>query len=95
IMSSDAGADRADLNRNLIVFAWTAPTAVVIFLIFHAVYSNIIETAHAVGQIDSSTMTGLAMGWVAMVGGTGVFAVIALVAGIRALRAWSRLRHSA
>ena len=40
-------------------------------------------------------MTGLAMGWVAMVGGTGVFAVIAIVAGIRALRAWSRLRRSA
>jgi hypothetical protein len=91
----DAGADRAELNRNLIVCAWTAPVAVVIFLIFHAVYSNIIETAQAVGQIEPSTMTGLAMGWVAMVGGTGVFAVIAIVAGIRALRAWSRLRRDA
>jgi hypothetical protein len=94
-MNGDTGADRADLNRNLIICAWTAPAAIVIFLIFHAVYTNIVETAHAVGQIDSATMTGLAMGWVAMVGGTGAFAVIALVAGIRALRAWSRLRRSA
>jgi hypothetical protein len=94
-MSSDTGADRAELNRNLIICAWTAPAAVVIFLIFHAVYTNIFETAKAVGQIDASTTTGLAMGWVVMVGGTGVFAVIAIVAGIRALRAWSRLRHDA
>jgi hypothetical protein len=94
-MSSDTGADRAELNRNLIICAWTAPAAVVIYLIFHAVYTNIFETAKAVGQIDASTTTGLAMGWVVMVGGTGVFAVIAIVAGVRALRAWSRLRHSA
>jgi hypothetical protein len=94
-MNGDVGADRADLNRNLIVCAWAAPTAIVLFLVFHAVYTNIFETAQAVGQIDKSTMTGLAMGWVAMVGGTGVFGVIALVAGIRALRAWSRLRRSA
>jgi hypothetical protein len=94
-MSSDTGADRAELNRNLIICAWTAPAAVVIYLIFHTVYTNIFETAKAVGQIDASTTTGLAMGWVVMVGGTGVFAVIAIVAGVRALRAWSRLRHSA
>ncbi len=94
-MNGDTGADRADLSRNLIICGSTAACAIVIFLIFHAVYSNIIETAHAVGQIDPSTMTGLAMGWVAMVGGTGVFGIIALVAGIRALRAWSRLRRSA
>jgi hypothetical protein len=94
-MSHDAGADRAELNRNLIICAWTAPAAIVVFVIFHAVYTNITETAKAVGQIDSSTMTGLAMGWVCMVGGTGVFAVIAIVAAIRALRAWSRLRRTA
>jgi hypothetical protein len=94
-MSGDAGADRAELNRNLIICAWTAPAAVLIFLIFHAVYTNIFETAQAVGQIDSSTTIGLAMGWVVMVGGTGVFAVIAIVAAIRALRAWSRLRREA
>jgi hypothetical protein len=94
-MSGDGSADRADLNRNLIICAWTAPAAVVIYLIFHAVYTNIFETAKAVGQIDSSTTIGLSMGWVAMVGGTGVLAVIAIVAGIRALRAWSRLRRTA
>ncbi len=94
-MSDDAGADRADLNRNLIICAWTAPAAVVIFLIFHAVYTNIFVTAKAVGQIDSGTKMGLAMGWIAMVGGTGVFGIIALVAGIRAIRAWSRLRAGA
>jgi hypothetical protein len=94
-MSDDAGADRAELSRNLIICAWTAPSAVLIFVIFHAVYTNISETAQAVGQIDSTTTTGLAMGWVVMVGGTGVFAVIAIVAGIRALRAWLRLRAAA
>jgi hypothetical protein len=94
-MSDDAGADRAELNRNLIICVWTAPAAIVIFLIFHAVYTNISETAAAVGQIDAATTTGLAMGWVAMVGGTGVFGVIAIVAGIRAIRAWSRLRRTA
>ena len=94
-MSSDAASDRAELSRNLIICAWTAPAAVVIFLIFHAVYTNITETAQAVGQIDSSTTIGLAMGWVAMVGGTGVFAVIAIVAAIRALRAWARMRAAA
>jgi hypothetical protein len=91
-MSGDAGADRAELSRNLIICAWTAPTAVLIFVVFHSIYANIRETAQAVGQIESSTMTALAMGWVAMVGGTGVFGVIAIVAAIRALRAWSRLR---
>ena len=94
-MSGNAGADRAELNRNLIICVWTAPSAVAIFLIFHAVYTNIAETAQAVGQVAPSTMTGLAMGWVVMVGGTGVVGVIALVAAIRALRAWSRLRRSA
>jgi len=92
-MNGDLGADHAELSRNLIIVAWTAPAAVVVFLIFHGVYTNISETAKAVGQIDSATTMGLAMGWIAMVGGTGVLGVIALVAAIRALRAWSRLRH--
>jgi hypothetical protein len=87
-------ADRAELSRNLIIAACTAPSAVLVYVIFHAVYTNIFETAAAVGQIDSGTKMGLAMGWIAMVGGTGVLGVIALVAAIRAFRAWSRLRAS-
>jgi hypothetical protein len=93
-MSGDANADRAELNRNLIILAWTAPTAVVIFLIFHAVWENLTITAQAVGDIGSQTQIGLAAGWVAMVGGSGVFAVIALVAAFRAVAAWSRVRRA-
>jgi hypothetical protein len=91
---SDETSDRAELNRNLIVAAIAAPSAVAIFLIFHAVYENIEITAKAVGEIDSATSMGLAMGWIAMVGGSGVLAAIAIVAAIRALRVWSRLRRS-
>jgi hypothetical protein len=93
-MKSTSDADRAELSRNLIIFGWTTPAAVAVFFIFHGVYTNIFETAKAVGQIDSATTMGLAMGWLAMVGGTGVLGVIALVAAIRALRAWSRMRRT-
>jgi hypothetical protein len=91
-MKGEPDADRSEFVRNAIIFAWTAPAAVAVFVVFRAIYTNINETAKAVGQIDAGTTMGLAMGRIAMFGGSGVFGAIALVAAIRALRAWSRTR---
>jgi len=87
--------DREELSRNLIIAAVTAPSAVIIFVVFFAVYTNITETAKAVGQVESSLTMGLSMGWIAMIGVSGTLAVLAIVSGVRAFRAWSRLRRSA
>ncbi|HTX59164.1 MAG TPA: hypothetical protein VMH02_05750 [Verrucomicrobiae bacterium] len=86
--------DRSDFNRNAIVFSWTAPAAVICWLVFHALYWNLSVTAAAVGEIDAGTKMGIAFGYIAMVGGTAIFAVLALVAGTRALRIWLRDRRS-
>jgi hypothetical protein len=93
-MNGPPRADRDELNRNLIIFGCTAPAAFAIFLIFRAIFQNLMVTAAAVGELDSTTQSMIAMGWIAMVGGTGVFGAIALVAAIRALLAWKRARRA-
>lgn len=87
-MSSAGGDNRDEIKRYLTVFCATAPAAVVVYLIFHAVYTNIAITAQAVGQVDSGTKIGLAMGYVAMVGGTAIFAAFAIWSGYHLVRAW-------
>jgi hypothetical protein len=87
-VSSEGRGNRDEVRRYLTIFCGTAPTAVVVYLIFHAVYTNLQITSQAVGDVDPGTKIGLAMGYVAMVGGTGVFAALALWSGYHLIRAW-------
>lgn len=94
-MGRDRRDDRIEMQRNVTIFACCAPVALLIYLIAHTVYVNILETTQAMGSVDPATHVGLDMGFVTMVGGTGVFAVIASIAAYKALRIWLRLRRSA
>ena len=76
------------LQRYTIIFAVAAPTSIVTWLIFHAVYVNLSLSEAAMGYVDPLTKMGIALGYLAMVGGTLVFAAIALWAGIKALGVW-------
>ena len=86
---------RAEINRNLVIFAICAPSAAVIWLIFHGVYTGLTESAKAVGYVDSGTQMGIALGYVAMIGGTLVFAGLAAWSGFRALALWLGQRRDA
>ncbi len=84
---------RFDVNRYLTIFALSAPTAVAMWLIFHGVFATLTRTESAMGYVDSTTQMGIYLGYVAMVGGTLVFAAIAAWAAYKAAVAWSRGRR--
>ena len=73
---------RDDRNRYLTLFWVTAPSAAIVWYVFHMVYENLNATVKAVGYVDSMTQVGIGLGYVAMVGGTLVLAGIALWSGI-------------
>ena len=77
-------------QRYAIIFALAAPASVVTWLVFHGVFVNLSASEKAMGYVDPLTQMGIDLGYVAMVGGTLIFATIALYAGIRALVARSR-----
>lgn len=81
---------RSEINRYLTIFLCSAPAAIVIWLIFHAVYVDLAQSEAAIGYVDSTTRIGIAMGYAAMVGGTAVFGGIAVWAGIALIRLWMR-----
>ena len=78
------------LQRYMIIFALAAPTSVVTCLVFHSVYVNLSLSEAAMGYVDPLTKMGIALGYLAMVGGTLVFAAIALWAAIKAVGVWRR-----
>lgn len=80
--------NRTEIHRCLIIFALAAPTAVAVWLVFHGVFATLTRTEEAMGYVDPTTQMGIDLGYVAMVGGTLVFAGIALWAGFRAAGAW-------
>jgi hypothetical protein len=77
---------REERNRYLITFALSAPAAAIVWYVFHGVYEDLTQTEKAVGYVDPLTQTGIYLGYVVMVGGTLIFAAIALWAAIRWLR---------
>ncbi len=67
----------AELNRYLTIFLLAAPTAAAVWFVFHGVYTNLTETEKAAGYVDSMTQMGIDLGYIAMIGGTLVFAALA------------------
>jgi hypothetical protein len=77
---------REELNRHLAILAISAPGAVVVWYVFHGVYVNLSESEKVVGYVDPLTQTGVYLGYVAMVGGTLVLAVLAAWSAIACVR---------
>jgi hypothetical protein len=73
-------------NRYLIVFLLAAPGAAIVWFVFHAVYENLSAAEKVVGYVDSMTQMGIVLGYVVMIGGTLILAVIAVWCGIAYLR---------
>jgi hypothetical protein len=80
------------LQRYLIIFAMTAPSAVVVWAIFHGVFTTLSRTEVAMGYVDPLTQMGIYLGYVAMIGGTLIFGAIAAWAAVRAAGIWLRGR---
>jgi len=74
---------RAELNRHLAIFGIAAPSAVLVWYVFHGVYVSLTESVRAVGYVDGSTQTGIYLGYVVMVGGTIALALLALRSAVR------------
>ncbi len=70
--------DRDELRRHLTIFAVTAPSAAIVWLIFHAVYENLTVSAKAVGYVDSMTQAGIDFGYLVMIVGTVLLALVAM-----------------
>lgn len=74
------------LQRYAVIFALAAPASAVTWLVFHAVFTSLSASEEAMGYVDPLTKMGINLGYIAMVGGTLVFAVIALWAALGMLR---------
>jgi hypothetical protein len=84
--------DRAELNRYLIIFALSAPGALIVWLVFHAVYFDLSESEKAVGYVDPTTQSGILLGYVVMVGGTVALALTAAWSAFQLVRVLLRRR---
>ena len=84
------GAPLTSFQRYAIIFALAAPASVVTWFVFHGVFANLSQTESAMGYVDPLTQMGIDLGYVAMFGGTLVFAAIAIWAAVRALMARAR-----
>jgi hypothetical protein len=70
--------DRDELRRHLIIAALAAPGAAVVWWIFHGVYVNLTVSAKAVGYVDSMTQAGIDFGYLVMIVGTLLLALVAV-----------------
>jgi hypothetical protein len=70
--------DRDELRRHLTIFAVTAPGAAVVWWIFHGVYENLTISAKAVGYVDPMTQAGIDFGYLVMIVGTVLLAIVAV-----------------
>jgi hypothetical protein len=77
---------REDRNRYLIVFLVTAPSAAIVWLVFHGVYESLSASVKAVGYVDASTQIGIDLGYFVMIGGTVVLAAVAAWSAIAYVR---------
>jgi hypothetical protein len=68
---------RQQRNRYLTIFCLSAPAAAIVWFVFRGVDQDLTRAVRAVGYVDSMTQMGIALGYVAMVGGTLIFASIA------------------
>jgi hypothetical protein len=82
----------SEVGRYAVIFALAAPSAAAVWLVFHGVFTNLTQTEEAMGYVDPMTQMGVDLGYVAMVGGTLIFAGIAVWAAFRAVDAWLRER---
>ncbi|MBV9718938.1 MAG: hypothetical protein JOZ77_06440 [Candidatus Eremiobacteraeota bacterium] len=73
-------------NRYLILFSLAAPSAAIVWFVFHAVYENLSAAEKVVGYVDGMTQMGIVLGYIAMIGGTLVLALIAAWCGVAYLR---------
>jgi hypothetical protein len=83
-----------DVSRYWLTLALTAPAALVVWLVFHAMYAELTLDASAVGYVDSSGQMSIFFAYLGMVAGTSVLAAAALLAAVRLLLAWWRRRKS-
>ncbi|MGC1380921.1 MAG: hypothetical protein WA814_07845 [Candidatus Baltobacteraceae bacterium] len=74
---------QADITRYLVIFALAAPGAAVVWFVFHAVYYNLREAVSVVGYVDPMTQTGIDLGYIVMIGGTFLLAVLAAWSGFK------------
>ncbi|HEY2474258.1 MAG TPA: hypothetical protein VGI19_05595 [Candidatus Cybelea sp.] len=79
-------------NRYLTIAALTAPSAAIVWFVFHTVYEDLSASVKAIGYVDPLTQMGIFLGYVAMIGGTIVLAAIAAWSLVAAL--WISLRRS-
>lgn len=75
----------AQRNRHLTIAALTAPSAAVVWFVFHGVYANLSATEKAVGYVDPMTQTVIFLGYVVMIGGTLVLGAVAAWNALAAL----------
>jgi hypothetical protein len=80
--------DNHELVRYVTIFALSAPTAIAVWFVFHGVFESLSATERATGYVDSITQMGIYLGYTGMVGGTLVFACLAMWAAARAFGIW-------
>jgi hypothetical protein len=71
-------SEREQRARYLVTFACSAIGALLVWLIFHAVYAGLTQAAAAVGYVDSGAQIGIAFSYLMMVGGTSTLGLVAL-----------------
>ena len=76
----------SDRNLYLVIFLTTAPSAAIVWFVFHAVYVDLTASVKAVGYVDASTQIGIDLGYFVMVGGTIILAAVALWSAIKYVR---------
>lgn len=84
---------RAEVTRYLTIVALAAPAAALVWLVFHRVFASLTQTEAAMGYVDPTTQMGIDLGYLAMFGGTIVFAAIALWAAVCGASLWLRSRR--
>ncbi|MGA8097036.1 MAG: hypothetical protein WB810_00100 [Candidatus Cybelea sp.] len=75
-----------DRTLHLVLFLVSAPSAAIVWFVFHAVYQDLTASVKAVGYVDASTQIGIDLGYFVMVVGTLVLATVAIWQGIAYLR---------
>ncbi len=85
--------DRDELRRHMTIVAVAAPGAAVVWWVFHSVYENLTISAKAVGYVDSMTQAGIDFGYLVMILGTLLLAIVAVRSAFICLRLLLRRRR--
>lgn len=84
----------SEVAHHLIMLAFTAPAAVLVWFVFHNVYVDLSRTETAIGYVDPMTQTGITLGYYAMIGGSLILGLIALWSAIHIARFYVRPRKT-